>query len=100
MISLIAAVGKNWELGKNGDLIFHIKEDMKYFKDTTMGHKVVMGRKTWDSLPGKLFGRENIVVSHGEVTGADEIVNELTETPQGLTLGGRKRIVTDPVQRR
>ena len=77
MISLIAVIGKNWELGKNGDLIFHIKEDMKYFKDTTMGHKVVMGRKTWESLPGKLPGRENIVASRGEIAGADSVIHDL-----------------------
>lgn len=47
MFSLIAAIGKNRELGKSGDLVFHLKEDMKYFRDTTLGHKVVMGRKTW-----------------------------------------------------
>ena len=79
MISLIAAVGKNQELGKNGGLVFHIPEDMRYFKDTTMGHKVVMGRKTWESLPGKLPGRENIVVSSGEVEGADVVVKDLEE---------------------
>lgn len=79
MISLIAAVGKNWELGKNGDLIFHIKEDMRYFKETTMGHKVVMGRKTWESLPRKLLGRENIVASRGEIPDADLVIHDLNK---------------------
>ena len=79
MISLIAAIGKNRELGKNGDLIFHIKEDMKYFKEMTMGHKVLMGRKTWESLPGKLTGRENIVISRHEVPGADLVIHNLGE---------------------
>lgn len=79
MISLIAAVGKNWELGKNGDLIFHIKEDMRYFKETTMGHKVVMGRKTWESLPRKLPGRENIVASRGEIHDADLVIHDLNK---------------------
>lgn len=79
MISLIAAVGKNWELGKNGDLIFHIKEDMRYFKETTMGHKVVMGRKTWESLPRKLPGRENIVASRGEIPDADLVIHDLNK---------------------
>lgn len=78
MISLIAAIGANRELGRKGELIFHIPEDMKFFRETTMGHKVVMGRKTWESLPGKLQGRENIVVSRGEVEGADEVVRDLT----------------------
>ena len=77
MISLIAVIGKNNELGKDGDLIFHIPEDMRYFRETTTGHKVVMGRKTWESLPGKLPGRENIIVSRQEVPGADWVVNDL-----------------------
>lgn len=79
MISLIAAIGKNRELGRGGKLIFRIPEDMRYFKDTTMGHKVLMGRRTWDSLPGKLKGRENIVVSRGEVPGADVVAHDLAE---------------------
>ena len=78
MISLIAAIGKNRELGRGGELCFRIPEDMKYFKDTTMGHKVLMGRKTWESLPaGGLKGRENIVVSRHEVPGADLVIHDL-----------------------
>ena len=65
-VSMIAAVGKNLELGKNNDLIWHFKEDMKFFKDTTMGHTVVMGRKTFESLPKALPGRKNIVISVGK----------------------------------
>ena len=79
MFSIIAAIGKNKELGKNGDLVFHIKEDMKYFRDTTKGHKIVMGRKTWESLPGKLPNRENIVISHHPVDGADATITDLDE---------------------
>ncbi|MDO4978860.1 MAG: dihydrofolate reductase [Candidatus Saccharibacteria bacterium] len=68
MISLIAAVGKNRELGLNGDLCFHLKSDLKYFKDVTMGHKVIMGRKTYESLPGgALPGRENYVMTRSSV---------------------------------
>lgn len=77
MIAIIAAVGKNRELGKDGGLVFHIREDMRYFKEVTMGHKVVMGRKTWESLPRKLPGRENIVVSSHDITGADLTIRDL-----------------------
>lgn len=77
MFSLIACVGKNRELGKRGELVFHFREDMKFFRDTTRGHKVVMGRKTWESLPGKLPGRENIVATRGEVEGADQTVADI-----------------------
>lgn len=62
-LSIIACVGKNLELGYNNDLIFHIKEDMKYFKDITLNHIVVMGRKTFESLPGILKDRKNVVIS-------------------------------------
>ena len=58
MISMISSVGNNGELGKGNKLIWHFKEDMKFFKETTMGHTVIMGRKTYESLPGMLKGRE------------------------------------------
>ncbi len=79
MFSIIAAVGKNRELGKNGGLVFNIKEDMKFFKDTTTDHKVVMGYRTWKSLPKKLPNRENIVVSYEEVKDADHTITDLAD---------------------
>ena len=66
-ISLIAAIGKNNELGKNGDLVWKLREDMKFFKETTMGHPVVMGKNTFESLPKVLPGRKNIVISDVEI---------------------------------
>ena len=64
MISAIVAVDNNWGIGYNGDLLEHIPEDLKYFQALTTGHVVVMGRKTWDSLPKKpLKDRLNIVIS-------------------------------------
>lgn len=63
-IAIIAAVTADNAIGRGGDLIFHIREDLKRFKTLTMGHTVVMGRHTWDSLPkGALPGRRNIVVT-------------------------------------
>ncbi len=79
MFSLIAAIGKNKELGKNGELVFHIKDDMKFFRETTKGHKIVMGRKTWESLPGKLPNRTNIVISSRDFDGPDEIIHDLDD---------------------
>ena len=80
-ISMIAAVGKNLELGKNNDLIWHFKEDMKFFKKTTMGHPVIMGRKTFESLPKALPGRKNIVISANPEYKADgaEVVTSVEE---------------------
>lgn len=77
MFSLIAAIGKNRELGKDNQLIFHIKEDIQFFRATTTNHKIVMGRKTWESLPGKLKNRENIVISHQDLVGPDLIIHDL-----------------------
>lgn len=72
-LSMIAAIGKNNELGKNGTLIWNIKGDMKFFKETTMGHPVVMGGKTFESLPKVLPGRKNIVISNCENIQNNEI---------------------------
>lgn len=66
-INIIAAIGKNNELGKDNDLIWKFKEDTKFFKETTMGHPIVMGRKTFESLPKVLPGRKNIVISRSEI---------------------------------
>ena len=64
MISIIAAVGKNNELGLNGDLVFHLKEDMKYFRETTTGHPVLMGKTTFKSIGRPLPNRQNLVATH------------------------------------
>ena len=65
MISAIVAVDEDWGIGFNGELLEKIPEDMKFFKDLTTGHTVVMGRKTWDSLPKKpLPERTNIIISN------------------------------------
>lgn len=63
MISIIAAVGKNNEIGKNNDLIWHIKEDLQNFKNLTMNKYIVMGANTYASLPKRLEGRKYIVLS-------------------------------------
>jgi len=65
-IAIIAAIGKNRELGIDGKLLWHIQDDMRRFKELTTGHPVIMGRKTWESLPLKfrpLPNRTNIVIT-------------------------------------
>ena len=65
MISAIVAVDNNWGIGYNGNLLEHIPEDLKHFKTITTNHTVVMGSKTWDSLPKKpLLNRINIIISN------------------------------------
>ena len=67
MISAIVAVDNNWGIGFNGDLLEHIPEDLKYFKQLTTGHNVLMGRKTWNSLPVKpLPNRGNYIISSAQ----------------------------------
>ncbi len=64
MFAIVAAIGKCGELGANGTMLWHLKEDMKYFKQLTLNHTVVMGRKTFESLPnGPLKDRNNIVIT-------------------------------------
>ena len=62
-IYLVAAVAANGIIGAGGRLPWRLPEDLKHFKHLTMGHPVIMGRRTWESLGGPLPGRENIVVS-------------------------------------
>jgi dihydrofolate reductase len=66
MITLVVAIADNGVIGKDGAIPWRLPEDMKRFKALTLGHAVVMGRKTWESLPAKnrpLPGRRNIVVT-------------------------------------
>ncbi len=63
MISLIAAIGKNNELGKGNTLLWHMPADMSHFIKMTSGHPVIMGRKTFESLKGPLPNRKNIVIT-------------------------------------
>jgi dihydrofolate reductase len=66
-ISIIVVIGKNNEIGKGHDLLCHLPADLKHFKEITSGHTVVMGRKTFDSLPkGPLPNRRNIVISRNK----------------------------------
>ena len=62
-MELIVAVSKNWGIGKNGDLLFSIPEDRKFFRTSTQGKTVVMGRKTWESIGRPLPGRKNVVIT-------------------------------------
>ena len=64
MINIIVAVSENLAIGRAGDMPWHIGEDLRYFKRTTQGHTVIMGRRTWESIGSRpLKNRRNIVVS-------------------------------------
>lgn len=74
-VIMIVAMSKDNSIGKNGEIPWHLPEDLQHFKKLTMGHPVIMGRKTWESLPFKpLKGRRNMVVSRNpeyEAPGAE-----------------------------
>ena len=88
MLSLIVAVAENGAIGRNNGLLWHISEDLKYFKSTTTGHPVIMGRKTYESIGRPLPGRRNVVLTRGDMeipsiknpqTTSMEIVHSLDE---------------------
>ena len=96
-ITMIAAVGKNLELGRKNDLIWRFKEDMKFFREQTMGKPMVMGYNTFLSLPGLLPGRKHIVLSFEKidlgkdvevVTSMDELLDKIVEYPEVMIIGG------------
>ncbi len=62
-LSIIAAIGTNNELGKDNQLLWNLPEDMKHFRETTRGHTVIMGRKTFESIGRPLPNRRNIVIT-------------------------------------
>jgi dihydrofolate reductase len=74
MITLIAAIGKNNELGYKNQLLCYIPEDLAYFKSYTMGKTIIMGRKTFQSIGRELPGRKSIVVS---ANGLDNTVSTI-----------------------
>lgn len=94
---MIVAVGKDGAIGKNGDLIWKISEDLKRFKSLTTGHPVIMGRKTWESLPKKpLPGRKNIILTRNKdfdapgalvVNSVEEAIREI-ENETSFIIGG------------
>ncbi len=63
LISIIAAIGENREIGKNNKLLWHIPEDFKRFKEMTSGYPVIMGRKTFESIGKPLPNRTNIIIT-------------------------------------
>jgi dihydrofolate reductase len=81
-ISIIVAIAQNFAIGKNNDLLFHLPNDLKRFKEITTGHPVIMGRNTLLSLPkGALPNRRNIVISDipGEKFERCEMVSSIEE---------------------
>jgi len=99
VISMIAAVTRSGAIGRGGDMLFHIPADLRHFKALTMGKPVIMGRKTWESLPGgALPGRLNIVITRqagsydapgAKVTASlEEALSVTADCPEVMIIGG------------
>lgn len=82
--SIIAAIGKNRELGKDGKLLWRLPGDMEFFRKTTTGHPILMGRKTFESLPGVLPGRKHYVITRRDTLEGFE--NQISSPDGNLVL--------------
>ena len=98
-ISMIVARSRNHVIGRDNQMPWKISADLQFFKRVTMGHPVVMGRKTWESIGRPLPGRRNIVVSRNaqlQLTGAevagslDEALDRLSESSRVFVIGGEQ----------
>jgi dihydrofolate reductase len=98
-IYLVAAVATNGIIGANGRLPWHFPEELKHFKEVTLGHPIIMGRRTWESLKGPLPGRKNIVVTRtpgyqaaGAVVAAslDAALASCVGAEKAMVIGGSK----------
>lgn len=90
-IAIIVAAAEDLAIGRSGDLLCHMPADMKHFKETTMGHTIVMGRNTWESYPkGALPGRENIVITHRDDYDAPgaKVCHSLENAVENATMDG------------
>lgn len=96
-IYLVAAVASNGVIGSNGRLPWHFPEELKHFKEVTLGHPVIMGRRTWESLKGALPGRKNIVVTRtpgypapgaSVAASLQAAVALCTDAPKAMVIGG------------
>ncbi len=85
---MIVACDRNGAIGKEGDLPWRQSTDLQHFKKITMGSNLIMGRKTWDSLPGLLPGRTHYVLSRGKVEGVEVIDFEHAKKIDGWIIGG------------
>ena len=92
MLTMIFACDMNNAIGKNGDLPWRQSTDLQHFKQITLGGTIVMGRKTWESLPGKLPDREHLVMTRSNRDDVETItydgVLELSKKREIFIIGG------------
>ncbi|MCR9146269.1 MAG: dihydrofolate reductase [Rhodobacteraceae bacterium] len=93
MISLVVARDRNGAIGKDGDIPWHAPEDLAFFQRETLGSALIMGRRTWDSLPVKPLGRRlNIVVSSRDIEGPQHVVRSVEAAIDAALSAGYARI--------
>src|SRR5437660_11158597 len=97
IVGLIAVVARNGAIGRGNALLWRLSEDLKFFKRTTLGAPVIMGRKTWDSIGRPLPGRRNIVITRNPQWHADgaeraaslqEAIDLAGDAPKAYVIGG------------
>ncbi len=95
-LSAIVAVDENGAIGKNGDLLCYLPADLKHFKNITMGYTIIMGRRTWESLPkGALPGRKNVVITRNNdfMAPGAEVYHSLEEALQATEQDEKRFII-------
>ncbi|MFC2151761.1 dihydrofolate reductase [Bacteroidota bacterium] len=99
MLSIIVAVAENNVIGKDNDLIWHLPRDLKHFKETTTGHYVIQGRKTFESCGKPLPNRTNVIITRDKnyrvegcivVNSLEEAIKEAKDDPEAFIIGGGK----------
>lgn len=97
MLSIIVAVGENNVIGKDNDLIWKLPRDMRHFKETTTGHYIIMGRKTFESNGRPLPNRTNVIITRDKnytaegcviVHSLEDAINEAKEDKEAFIIGG------------
>lgn len=99
MLSLIVAASENNVIGKDNDLLWHLPDDLRHFKQTTRGHHVIVGRRTFESYGKPLPGRTNIIITRNDnyhakdcivVHSLDEALRQVHHDDEPFIIGGEK----------
>ncbi|MGH4050956.1 MAG: dihydrofolate reductase [Clostridium sp.] len=99
MLTCIVAIGEDFAIGKESNLLWHFSKDLKRFKQITTGHTIIMGRKTFESLPGILPGRHHIVITQNKnfvvdddrvtvLHSKEELLSSLKDDKEYFLIGG------------
>ncbi|MBU3091724.1 dihydrofolate reductase [Clostridium sp. CM028] len=99
MLTCIVAIGENFAIGKNNKLLWHFSKDLKRFKQITSGNTIIMGRKTFESLPGILPQRHHIVITQNKnfvvndervtvLNSKEELLESLEDSKEYFVIGG------------